>query len=226
MTHEYSWDSDSPLSSAKAGLGYLNIQNALKMIYERMAIDHNMDNVLLPTAEQDGTHKQVTLQILDAAPDAVTGAVILYTREIDGYVEVCVKMPDDTEVLFTDESGPLYLNRPEYLKYSLSTPLALTTAYQLIEFDTEVTTENISMTDGIMTTPAAGLYLITIKAESSNGVTIQLRVNGSEAYTWIVETMSVIHVHNAGISQEIGLYAKRVSGSSNLTSAIVEIMRL
>lgn len=85
MSHTNSWDSSAPADGTAIGLGAKGIRDTKMDIEERISVDHYMDGDLdSAVAGCDGHHRKVTLPEQSSAPDAITDAIILYTKEVGG----------------------------------------------------------------------------------------------------------------------------------------------
>jgi len=175
MTHEYSWDSDNPLSSGKAGLGYLHIQNALKMVYERMAVDHNMDNVLLPTVEQDGTHKKVTLKDIGSDAESILEGGRLYCRTEGDYIELFYIDNNGHITQITREGNIINLGTlPSYAKY-IKTEDQSFTELAKVTFPDVVMSDGISVSsEGDVTVDTTGFFMVHISIERTEESTSEV----------------------------------------------------
>lgn len=105
------WSNTIPADSELAGKGAEQIRHAKEDIFERLEVDHNMDGYLSPSnGNCDGYHKRATLQSTSSAPNPPAGCGVIYTKKIDGVVELFFKdATTGTENQIT-ENGVLSLN--------------------------------------------------------------------------------------------------------------------
>lgn len=104
------WDITKPADTDFIGEGDDALRNLKVDLKERIEIDHWFDNVLDPNQGNcDGYHKKVTLLAQGTAPANVVGAGLVYTKIVDGVVELFFKDDAGTENQLT-ENGVIKLN--------------------------------------------------------------------------------------------------------------------
>jgi hypothetical protein len=104
------WDITTPADTDFIGEGDDALRNLKVDIKERIEIDHWFDNVTDPNQGNcDGYHKKVTLLARETAPANVVGAGLVYTKVVDGVVELFYKDDAGTENQLT-ENGVIKLN--------------------------------------------------------------------------------------------------------------------
>ncbi len=104
------WDITTPADTDFIGEGDDALRNLKVDIKERIEIDHWFDNVTDPNQGNcDGYHKKVTLLAQETAPANVVGAGLVYTKVVDGVVELFYKDDAGTENQLT-ENGVIKLN--------------------------------------------------------------------------------------------------------------------
>lgn len=216
-THEYTWNNNEPVSSSKAGLGATEIAKSRKMTYERVAVDHNMGGVLTASSNQDGTHKQVTLQTKTSSPAALAGAGKLYAKTINGIVELCYLDNNGNEVQLTVDGTLPFGVEPIYAKYSNSVDRVIGSTYTTVNFDTQVEAENGTMTDGVFSPSTAGFFIINCSfADGSDGSYRLRKTDGggttTTLYSWpMSDGMNFFHI--AWIANNESLFVEMKSGT-------------
>ena len=104
------WDITTPADTDFIGEGDDALRDLKVDIKERIEIDHWFNNVTDPNQGNcDGYHKKVTLLAQETAPANVVGAGLVYTKVVDGVVELFYKDDAGTENQLT-ENGVIKLN--------------------------------------------------------------------------------------------------------------------
>lgn len=104
------WDITKPADTDFIGEGDDALRNLKVDLKERIEIDHWFNNVTDPNQGNcDGYHKKVTLLAQGTAPANVVGAGLVYTKIVDGVVELFFKDDAGTENQLT-ENGVIKLN--------------------------------------------------------------------------------------------------------------------
>lgn len=106
MAHTRTWNAAyeaSPANSQDASQGAARIREVKVDVKERLALDHVMDET-----DDDGYHKQVTLEEQAVAPGNLANKFRLYAKESDSKSELFVKDEDGNELQVT-KAGKLLL---------------------------------------------------------------------------------------------------------------------
>ncbi|GEM_PF-3469505 len=104
------WDVTIPGDNELAGDGDDEIRTLKSELKEHFEQDHHMSGVLDPLeANCDGYHNKVTLYPLESDPSIITGAGIVYSKIVDGVIEL-FWMDDDGLVNQLTENGVIKLN--------------------------------------------------------------------------------------------------------------------
>jgi len=114
MSHARTFDIATPTNNNFTGDGDDKIVENQVDLKQRLELDHNMDGILntaLPTA--DGYHKKVTMKALTQAaehPTPLTGSGVIYTKEVDGIIELFFKESSTGVANQLTENGVINLN--------------------------------------------------------------------------------------------------------------------
>ena len=104
------WDATIPLDTELAGDGDDAIRELKVDLKERLEQDHQMGGIIDPLeGDCEGYHKKLTLYPLESDPSIVTGAGIVYSKLVDGVIEL-FWMDDDGLVNQLTENGVIKLN--------------------------------------------------------------------------------------------------------------------
>ena len=105
------WNEDIPSDNNLAGEGNDEIASLKARVKERLELDHQFSGELDPLeGDCDGYHKKVTLQKLSEDPTPLTGTGVLYTKEVDGIIELFFVDEVSGIVNQLTEQGVLSLN--------------------------------------------------------------------------------------------------------------------
>jgi hypothetical protein len=105
------WDETKPDDNGLAGDGDDEIKGLKARVKERMELDHHFAGELDPLeGDCDGYHKKVTLQKLAEDPTPLTGTGVIYTKEVDGIIELFFVDEVSGVVNQLTEQGVLSLN--------------------------------------------------------------------------------------------------------------------
>jgi len=147
MTHEWEWNNNDPLDTHKAGLGAAEIQETRSAIFERMNVDHYMDGVLIPSSDQDGKHKKVTLKMLSSDPVIISGAGILYSKLADnGHVELFFMNSNGDVTQLTNDGEPV-AGLPSYGYAELLSSITIDNTSRIIAFELTSSSDGITYED-------------------------------------------------------------------------------
>ena len=92
MSHTNTWDETTPTDNSKLGVIDDNIRSLKLDFKERFTLDHYMDGELdTDVAGADGHHRKVTLPEQSSDPTAVTDAIILFSKDVDGVTGLYAK---------------------------------------------------------------------------------------------------------------------------------------
>ena len=168
MTHEWEWNNNDPLDTHKAGLGAAEIQETRSAIFERMNVDHYMDGVLIPSSDQDGTHKVVTLKEQSSDPSPIVSAGRLYTKKVNGIIELFYINGSGNIAQLTHNGSTSFVTRASYIKYSTTVQRVLGTSFTTINFNNKIDSENGSLSSGIFIAQDTGFYSVCVFIEDSS----------------------------------------------------------
>ena len=105
------WDETKPDDNGLAGDGDDEIKGLKARVKERMELDHHFSGELDPLeGDCDGYHKKITLKALDDDPTPLTGTGVIYTKEVDGIIELFFIDETTGVVNQLTEQGVLSLN--------------------------------------------------------------------------------------------------------------------
>ena len=105
------WNEDIPSDNNLAGEGNDEIASLKARVKERLELDHQFSGELDPLeGDCDGYHKKITLKALDDDPTPLTGTGMLYTKDVDGIIELFFKDATSGVVNQLTEQGVLSLN--------------------------------------------------------------------------------------------------------------------
>ena len=105
------WNETIPNDNNLAGEGDDEIVSLKARVKERLELDHNFAGELDPLGGGcDGYHKKVTLQKLTEDPTLMSGTGMLYTKDVDGIIELFFKDATSGVVNQLTEQGVLSLN--------------------------------------------------------------------------------------------------------------------
>lgn len=105
------WDKTSPLDTEHMGNGAEEIRTLKEELQDHLSLDHHMNDVVDPLEGNcSGYHKKVTLYPLDEDPTPISDTGVLYTKLIDGVIELFFIDETTGTVNQITEQGVLSLN--------------------------------------------------------------------------------------------------------------------
>jgi hypothetical protein len=177
------FDATAPADDDKEGLGAEELRDSKTDFSDRFSLDHHMGTSILPTNPAcDGYHKQVTLKPLGSDPATITGSGRVYTKTIDGEVELFYKNSNSDAIQITNkESLAVRLSYNSAVLYTGATSALSPVIFATVVFD--ILSEQ-SVANGKFTALRLGTYIIMVNA--ANAATITLRLNGSVVTSAVV----------------------------------------
>lgn len=151
------WNETLPDDNGLAGDGDDEIVSLKARVKERMELDHHFSGELDPLeGDCDGYHKKITLKALDDDPTPLTGTGVIYTKEVDGIIELFFMDEATGVVNQLTEQGVLSLN-------TLANDLDINNKSFM-----NIPTKEFSDTDGlVLSKNTAGTVYIEIKRPCS-----------------------------------------------------------
>jgi len=125
MAHTRTWNAAyeaSPANAQNASLGATRVRELKTDIQERLALDHVMDET-----NDDGYHKQVTLEEQASSPGNLANKGILFTKDVSGETELFYIDAGGTEFRITDNGKLLVLGTNNSWTKGQATPESIIT---------------------------------------------------------------------------------------------------
>lgn len=219
------WNEDIPSDNNLAGEGDDEIVSLKARVKERLELDHHFSGELDPLeGDCDGYHKKVTLQKLSADPTPLTGTGVLYTKEVDGIIELFFVDAVSGVVNQLTEQGVLSLNT---LQNDIDGNEKNITGLGALSITGDITVGGV-----VIGKPVTKLWSSTLVTSSSNGLggktmTVKTPIfvvleTSPDGTSWTFSQSAWLPVSTAGVS-----YARNYFNSNYMFVSVngIQVMR-
>jgi hypothetical protein len=194
MAHTRTWNAAyeaNPADVQDADQGAARIREVKVDVGERLALDHVMDET-----DDDGYHKQVTLEEQASAPGNLANKFRLYAKEADSKTEMFVKDEDGNELQVTKAGKLLLLDtHNDWTAGQAVTQVNITYGSTITPDAAESNAFRCALTGNVIlappTNPKSGQILTLLLVQDATGgrtLTFGATIYGNSALDWTLST--------------------------------------